>query len=264
MYYAYGGLGSMDGGLDGESVLLSAGVAWRNPNGDEEFTVHVPDAETLMIDSGGFQATTWFGNVYPYSAERLHGWAEEIGADIVAGRDFACERHGELYDVEEDWGKKSFPGPWQKRHEASLWWQVRQMEHYEASDYSHDFMPVIQGLHVESYEYFMDMMVEQGLAKYDKLAVGTICKRKDRDEIYEVVSRIREYFPNKELHLFGATLNIWKDRRFYGLFDSSDTAAWMWGTSSKEENKQALSEYKKKTSKYGSRHVGTTELGAFA
>jgi hypothetical protein len=246
MFYCWGGLGSLDGDLDGLPGLVSAGVAWRNPNGNDEFTIHVPDFDPLMVDSGGFQAATRFGNVYPYSAKELHEWSESVGADIVAGRDFACERHEELYDAEKDWGTKTHPGPWQKRHKASLWWQVRQMEHYESENYSHEFMPVIQGLGLPSYEFFIDMMIEQGLSQYDKLAIGTVCKRGSRDEILEILKLVRDYFPEKYIHLFGATLNIWKDRRFVGLFDSSDTAAWHWGSESKAHQKELLQEYQAK------------------
>lgn len=82
MYYSYGQLGDTDNVMDGERVLVSAGVAWRNPSStDDEFTLHVPDAEMLMVDSGGFQAATrWSGpsgvptpsmeSRFPYSCER--------------------------------------------------------------------------------------------------------------------------------------------------------------------------------------------------
>jgi hypothetical protein len=112
---------------------------------------------------------------------------------------------------------------------------------YTTGDYSHALMPVIQGNTLTDYEECIDQMQTDGLDQYDCLALGTVCKRTDRDAILEIIQLVREYYPDKHLHLFGATLRIWQDPRFHGLFDSSDTAAWNWGECSKNSLSRSVS-----------------------
>ena len=96
-------------------------------------------------------------------------------------------------------------------------------------------------------------MREDGLDQYHHIGVGTVCKRSSRDEILEVARKIRSAFPNKHIHLFGASLVIYKDSRFRGLFDSSDTAAWNWGASNKQEVIEKLVAYQEKVESYRAR-----------
>lgn len=275
MFFCMDTTGGYDGEFAGENALVSAGLAYRNP-GSGMFNIHVPDAESLMVDSGGFQAATrWNGaragerglhGRYPYSPQELHEWADEIGADVVAGMDVACEDAHELFDMEKGY---IWPGDYQDRMFESLDNQLRQRRVYEAGDYDHEFMPVIQGKEVEDYENFIDLMQGEGLDRYDKLAIGTVCKRTNRDGILEVVRTVRDHYPEKYIHLFGATLNVWKDRRFHGWFDSSDTAAWNWGAVSKEHKKELYREYRRKVDDYTPdsvqrRNTDTYDAPAFA
>lgn len=187
----------------------------------------------------------------------LHGWAEKNDADVVAGMDVACESTEQLMKMSDDY---LIPGNYKHRMLESLDNQVKQERVWENGDYSHEFMPVIQGNKVEDYDNFIQLMQDEGLDSHDKIALGTVCKRSDKDEILEVVKLVRDYYPDKYLHLFGATLNIWKDERFWGMFDSSDTAAWTWGASGKEHMKELFFEYRKKVEKYGESVNGHTKL----
>lgn len=254
MYYAYGYLGDLDGRMSGLPTLLSAGVAWRNPG--DGFSVHVPDGFPLMVDSGGFQAATrWNGaeaglrgnhGRFPYSPTELHDWAEEISATVVAGMDVACEPMTKLpgrCGIDEGY---VWPGDYRDRMIETLDNQIRQRRVYETGDYDHSFMPVVQGNRPDEYAEFLDLMEPEGLLDYDHLAIGTVCKRTDTDEIHEVVKMVRERCPEKHLHLFGATLHIWKEPRFNGLFDSADTAAWNWGSRGKEHAKELIESYQQK------------------
>jgi len=90
-------------------------------------------------------------------------------------------------------------------------------------------------------------MVEEDLDKYEKIGLGTVCKRSDTDEIFDVIQLVRDYFPKKRLHLFGATLRLWKETRFHGLFESSDTAAWQWGAKTNPITKSCLPSTKTKS-----------------
>lgn len=288
MFFAYGSLGEVPE-LTGRRVLVSAGVAWRNPgvtiegkhdrfllayrdteflnpriDADVEdlFNINIPDGpEVLMVDSGGYQAATRWGSVgiptpekrtrYPYTADQYHDWCEEIGADIVAGMDVACEDAEEIHIEGEPW-----PGDYTYRMMESLENQRRQLLDFYETGYDFEFMPVIQGNRLADYEEYISQMPSYGLDGFDRYAIGTVCKRTDRDEILAVVRLVNEQFPKAKIHLFGATLNIWKDRRFVGLFDSSDTAAWNWGASTWDEIESQLIEYGEKVETYRSRFDG--------
>lgn len=103
-------------------------------------------------------------------------------------------------------------------------------------------------------------MIEDSLDAYHYIGVGTVCKRVVRDEIPEVAEIVRTAFPDKYIHLSEASLMIYKDRRFGGLFDSSDTAAWNWGvTGGLEGNKQALLDYRRRVDEYREKFVGQSE-----
>jgi len=257
MYYALDAIGGYDGMFNRENVLASAGVAYRNPS-SEMFGIHIPkNPAHLMIDSGGFQAATrWNGALagerglpgrFPYSPRELHDWAEKIRADVVAGMDVACELATNLFDMEKGY---IWPESYRKRILESRDNQMRQRRVYESQGYSHDFMPVIQGREKGEYEEFIQWMAAEGFDQYDRIAVGTVCKRSDLDEILNIVLLVREYFPKKWIHLFGATLEIYKDRRFDGLYSSSDTAAWNWGGESKAHKKELFAEYQQKVEGY--------------
>jgi hypothetical protein len=256
MYYCLDNIGTYDGMFNGEHVLASAGVAYRNP-GSDRFSLGVPaEPASLIVDSGGFQAATrWNGaqagerglhGRYPYSPTELHEWAEEIGADVVAGMDVACETAADLFGADGFEKGYLWPGDYRDRLLESLDYQCRQQRIYEQGEYSYAFMPVIQGNTLADYEEFMWLMQTEGLDQYDQLALGTVCKRTNRDAILDIVELVREYYPEKHLHLFGATLRIWQDPRFAGLFESSDTAAWNWGGRSKAHKKTLFREYANK------------------
>lgn len=142
MHYVWGELGAFVD-LHGQPHLTSAGVAWENPG--DGFSAWVPDSPSLMVDSGGFQAATkWEDAQYPYSAEELFEWAEEIGADTVAGMDVACETRDVLTDLDSC---RVDPGPVEDRIAKSLEYQIEQDRIYRegrAEDrWSFDFMPVV-------------------------------------------------------------------------------------------------------------------------
>lgn len=246
MYYCWGENSGFEP-LNGEKILVSAGVAWNR--GDGEFRLNIPDASEILLDSGGFQAATKW-HQYPYSPQELFEYAVDIGANRVAGMDVACEDREQLMNMEST---KVDPGKVKHRMSRSLTQQKKCDLTYSKSEWPFDFMPVIQGRTVGEYRQFMGWMAECGLDRHPQLALGTICKRSSVNEIYEILKVVRECYPEKDLHLFGATKSIWKDRRFWGMFESSDTKAWTFsppGTDrmfaeSKEEKYECFKAYKK-------------------
>lgn len=222
MYYASSVKSHTPDFLYGENVLLSAGVAWRETGA--KFTLAVPDANHLIVDSGGYQAATYFRDEYPYSPKELHEWAENIQADVVWGMDWACEDASVL---SENTGVKEEKIPsWEWRLKQSWKDQVKQFNEHIEGRYSHEFRPVIQGHEKKQFVKFAEKLKHSDLPT-NRVGVGTVCKRKGSDEIYEIVKVIKDVLPDSKLHLFGATLHVWNDERFKGMFHSSDTAAWI-------------------------------------
>jgi hypothetical protein len=252
MHYCIDTIGSYDGLFDNENVLVSAGLAYRNP-GSDLFNIHVPENPAhLIVDSGGYQvATRWNGEQackrglqgqYPYTPAELHEWGDEIGADVVAGMDVACDPTLEIFDFSKGHIRVR---DYKDRMVKAREYQARQRPVFERNDYGHDFMPIIQGNTPEEYEEFIQWMATERLDQYNKIAVGTL-KGSNHDEILDIVLTVRDYFPNKWVHLCGASLNVYKDPRFDGLFDSSDTSVWNWGAKSKSHKKELFANYRGK------------------
>lgn len=225
------------------SVMLSGGMVY---NISENFSFTIPPCDKLFIDSGGFQATATWDMSFPYEPRRLYEWAESIDADYVAMPDFACEP---------------------ELHETSVMHRVARTveEHayaqhqYDEGDYSFDLIPVLQGYYPEQYEACVRMFEQEGLIR-DYMAIGTVCKRDSVNAIHNVVESIEQLLPNTEFHMFGMTLNAWKDRRMWGRFRSADTAAWNWGGNTTDEKKQLLKEYSAKVDAIRNQMTAQTTL----
>lgn len=248
MHFCMDTVGTYDGMFNGEHVLVSAGLAYRNPGSG--FTIHIPDEPaSIMVDSGGFQAATrWNGAIasskgfagpHPYTPTELHEWADSIGADCVAGMDVAAGRFEDIYDYEQGHVP---PKSHRQRMLRSFELQKRQHRQFQTNEYNHALMPVIQGQSPDEYEEFIGLLQSAGLDQYDRIAIGN-AKRATRDDILHIASVVRDYYPDKHIHLFGGTLSIWKDDRFDGLYDSMDTSVWNYGASSKAEKKECYEHY---------------------
>lgn len=254
MFYVWGELGDFPP-MHGENVMISAGSAWNNPPKGDGFNAFIIPNKELFIDSGGFQAAKW--QKYPYSAEEYMNWAESVGADYVAGMDFACEPEISEMSVKD-------------RLKKTIGNQVRQMDVYEANDYNFKLVPVIQGSTlVSQYLESIDKLNDRGLIT-DYVGVGSLCLRKSVKEIYEVVKAISEEIDSR-LHLFGAKVSILKKREFWGKFYSSDTAAWKFLPSNarpeggmyvrnKREKEMAFRTYRAKVGKYQDAIRGQTQI----
>lgn len=265
MHYVWGELGPFED-LHGKPHLTSAGVAWENPG--DGFTAWVPDSDPLMVDSGGFQAATkWPDCQYPYSPTELFDWAEEIGADIVAGMDVACETRSILQELDTC---QIDPGPIEERLAKSLEYQIEQDRIYREGRaegrWSFDFMPVVQGYTLDQYRWFARQLRRHDVwtPEADRLTgIGSVCKRDDVDRIREVAQTVRAELPDGRFHLFGATIHVWKDRRLWGLFESSDTAAWKYMAWSKAHKCELLAQYMEKVEQVQSRMQGQDSIMSF-
>jgi len=208
MFYVWDELGEFEP-MNGEKVMISAGSAWNNPG--EGFTAWIPDFDELFVDSGGFQVANNWGE-YPFSPREYMDWAESIGADYVAGMDLACERGLGEMDVSE-------------RMERTIQNQIEQMEAFEEGNYDFELVPVVQGsTEINQYLESVDRLKDHSLIG-NYMGIGSLCMRKSVNEIYDIVKSVKKKIDSK-LHLFGVKISVLKDRRFWGLYHSSDTAAW--------------------------------------
>jgi len=214
---------------EGRCAMLSGGMVW---NLFDEFRFTVPDCRKLFIDSGGFQATDRWDMSYPYEPKELFDWAESINADYVAAPDFACEP--ELHETSVE-----------HRIERTIEEHAYAFHQYREGDYSFQLLPVLQGYYEDQYEWCVERYKEEGFIR-DYMAVGTVCKRDSTDAIHNVMETIDRNLPDVDFHMFGMTLNAWKDRRMWGRFRSADTAAWSWGGQTQAHKVELLNEYAEK------------------
>lgn len=249
MYYVCTTLGAQEW-LNRHHVLVSAGVAWRNPGGDS-FDIYVPEEPaTLLIDSGGFQAAAYFGDEYPYTPRELFEWAEDVGADYVAGMDWLCNPAEDLASKKQSLDADDI-APIPDRIEWSIEQQIKQYRVYKNGDWSFELMPSVQGHEPEDYQYCARRLKEAGVAR-PYMGLGSI-KGEKKEKVREILSACHEELPHTAFHLFGATRFIWKDPSFWGDFISGDTHAWAlktpegnW-TSDRADKRDAFYYYKAKT-----------------
>jgi len=136
--------------LHGERVCISAGNAWRAEY--DRFDHFVPDAAELYIDCGGFQAVKKFGGEYPYTVEDLFAWAEEVGADYVAGMDWMCASASVVAEHADDLSADEI-APVPDRIEQTIDRQIEQYAVYQDGDYSFELVPTLQGYEPADYRY---------------------------------------------------------------------------------------------------------------
>lgn len=210
-------------------AMLSAGMVWKVSD-DLRFTV--PETRELFVDSGGFQVTSSWDLEYPYTVTDLFDWAESIDADLVALPDFACEP--ELHESGV-----------MKRIELTIEHHAEAMAVYDEGSYTFTPVPVLQGYYADEYAYCVDRFKDEGLI-HDYMAVGTVCKRDSTDAIHTVMETIESELPDVDFHMFGMTLNAWKDRRMWGRFKSADTSAWNWGGQTQAHKVELLTDYAEK------------------
>lgn len=224
-------------------AMLSAGMVWKM---GENFNFTVPETRELFVDSGGFQAVSSWGLEYPYTTKKLFDWAESIDADLLACPDFACEPELHSSSVE-------------KRIELTIEHHAEAMALYEDGDYSFELVPVLQGYYADQYQYCINRFKDEGFVR-DYMAIGTVCKRDSPDAIHKVMETIESGLPNTDFHMFGMTLNAWKDTRMWGRFKSADTAAWNWGGQTQAHKVELLTEYADKVDAIRDKIGGQTKL----
>jgi len=265
MFYVASKIGEQEY-LAGENVLVSAGTAWNNPGSSPDgFDIGIPDADTLFVDSGGYQAVHRWGGTYPYEDYQLIEWSLNIGADYLAGMDLVCAPRHHVATPETDKTAADI-APIPDRIAQTIRMQRREAE--LLSEYNTDltFVPIIQGYTVDQFRRCASELKLAGLGR-PYMGIGTTATCHDPTITSRVLRACRDIFPKTTFHLFGASLTHWQETSLWGRFASSDTHAWarnvpdesrMPSTAADEE--AALTQYKDRLTSLKSRISQTDSL----
>ena len=174
-----------------------------------------------FIDSGGYSTLDATGEYDESVRDYMefiahHEDRDGVEIDRYALRDWACEREL-LRDTDRS----------VRLHQN---WTIR--DHVECLELAEELgieadpVAVVQGNTIDEYLRHIDYYRDYGLLT-DHLGIGSICKRKDVEEIRSLIGQIRDAVPSRvTLHGFGVTQNILHHSDVVSALDSVDTAAW--------------------------------------
>jgi len=172
------------------------------------------DIDELFVDSGGYSLMLETGE-HP-SPETYLNQVVEMEGDLCALQDYPCE-----------------PEILQEYDRSVADHQERTVERAaeclaQIQDRGLDVTPVtvLQGWETDEYLSHIDRLSEQGcLADY--VAIGSVCRRGQTDEIREIITSVRDALPaKKKLHAFGVKYEILQYPDVRAAVDSVDSAAW--------------------------------------
>jgi len=180
--------------------------------------VNTPPQTTrkLFIDSGGF---SFFFKMKDYATPHKHylKFVEKRKADFFANRDYPCEP--ELLRK----NKTTVKNNQERTIENHI--EIMDIIDNEFSNLKHKFVAVIQGWKVDEYLLMLDRMKEQGLLT-KRIAIGSICRRGQSQEIRKIVTEIRKNLTKKyELHAFGVKFNMLCYKDVWDALTSADSMA---------------------------------------
>jgi queuine/archaeosine tRNA-ribosyltransferase len=197
-------------------ILVSAGHQFKN-NRLRAWEIPAFVSE-LMLDSGGFQLVGKFGD-YPFTNEQYLEYIQEVKPTYAVTLDYPCDGadhpspHVKLTNKQRI-ERTVDNTAWLLDHEGRVTSKI---------------IPVIQGYKVSEYLECIDLLKERGCIR-DIMGVGSVCIRKRKHDVIEVLRAIKKELPNTRLHVFGLNLNIVKDPRVRCRIDSFDTLAWMYNS----------------------------------
>jgi len=175
------------------------------------------DIDNLFIDSGGYSFMLGKGE-YETADRKYLEFIEKHQPDFFALRDYPCEP-----DVLEKNGRtvQDHLEATTKRHQNLL--SLMPEFNIEAQPVS-----VIQGWKLEDYLNHLEMMKDQDLLT-DYVAIGSVCRRNQDDEIRRIISEIHDRITDRKLHAFGVKSNILRFKDMKSKLDSADSMAYEHG-----------------------------------
>ena len=170
--------------------------------------------ENLFIDSGGYSFMLGKGE-YETSDRKYLEFLEKHQPEYFALRDYPCEP-----DVLEENGRtvRDHLEATCKRHRNLLGLLPE-------FDISGQPVSVIQGWKLEDYLEHLEMMKNQDLLT-DYVAIGSICRRNQDEEIRRIVNEVSSRIGDRKLHAFGVKSNILRFKDMRKKLDSADSLAY--------------------------------------
>jgi hypothetical protein len=208
-------------------AFLSAAVTWSYNHGRGLVPFKFSDqTKEIFLDSGGASLFEQYSD-YPFSLDAFVQWIKAMQetndnkVKYVAILDYPCE---------PEINRKAFSTN-QERIEATVRNAMKCFRHDISPA---KWLPVLQGYSVEEYLHCLKLYKDQNLY-LDYIAIGSMCRRNDLDQIHKILKAIKERTDAK-IHLFGLTIKALKKLAIYDLIDSCDATGYALGCSKEAES----------------------------
>jgi len=168
-----------------------------------------------ILDSGAFTEISKYGE-YRHSvatyAKTIEKWRRSGTLHAVVSQDYMCEPF-----ILKRWGTTV------REHQVKT--VLRYLELQSLTTVY--IMPVLQGYTTYEYLEHIEMYIDY-ISPSQWIGVGSVCKRNTSDpqEVYRILSAIKNRLPDIKLHGFGLKANTLKDPNIYSLLHSADSMAW--------------------------------------
>lgn len=190
------------------------------------------NAGTLFLDSGGYVFFNQFDD-YPFSPRRYLDLVARYRFDLYASMDYPCEPSlaGAIADmsVEERIARTV-------ENAARLAELEQGLGLFEA--HRPTLVPVIQGWRPDDYLHCLELHSQAGTLR-DYMAIGSLCVRKDEEEILSVVRAVHEAAIEMgvtRLHGFGLKITQ-NQRELNRLLYSRDSAVVYWARNRRQRRR---------------------------
>jgi len=194
-------------------ILISA---WSLFDG-KKFKLFPRSFSEIFLDSGAFSMMS-SGKKYHYNTKELADFVVESLPTIACPLDFPLHFHDH-----------------QTKTKYSMEFAINQTventrEFFDLTDQVKKEVTriaVLQGETVEDYLLCYDLLKEQGLTN-EKLAIGSLCTRKQTSEIVKILAKIGEETKRK-FHAFGVSAAIFSTKyRIHDYLESFDSMSWFY------------------------------------
>jgi len=198
--------------LEPEGVMISHATANNKPwEGNHD----------LFVDCGGYHHMMNGAGEYDDSDEEYLMYLLKHRPHLYALRDYPCEP-----DLLSDLGRSV--ADQQRRsleHHISL---LGMVEGHKLADSA---VSVVQGWTTDQYLSHLDELRDHGCLT-DYVAIGSVCRRGQDEDIAEVVLAVRDALPDRcQLHAFGVKGSVLRFEEVVNALDSVDSAAYDWSES---------------------------------
>lgn len=202
------------------NYLLSASSTWAARK--RLVKPPLPPGFIRAIDCGGYTAATRWKR-YPYTPEIYTAWLAQMRPEWAATFDYCCEPNIAADQSEIEQRQRL------TTENAHYFWRTFRGERWSWT-VSWDWIPTIQGWHVEDYQrhartmkpLIEDMAAAQSAAF--RVGIGTLCTRANVSMVTDVVDAVRAELPGLRLHLWGVKIAALPRLDLDNI--SCDTNAW--------------------------------------